>query len=107
MGPLGLAIAGVIAGIALLDQKLHFLKPTFDWLIGAFNKVNDAVKDAFGGFNPFLGILGLLTTKTDSVAAAEDKLEQAQRNAIDTQRELTDARRQARRESERPESASR
>ena len=97
-GPLGLAIAGAIAGIALLDQKLHFLKPTFDLLIGAFNKVNDAVKGTFGGFNPLLGILGLLTMKTDSVAAAEDKLEQAQRKAIDTQRELTDARRQARRE---------
>lgn len=44
MGPWGIAIAAIVAGIVLLDHKFHFLGPTLKWLKGAFNDVLDWLK---------------------------------------------------------------
>jgi chromosome segregation ATPase len=69
-GPLGKGIAVVVAAVALLDQKFHFLKPILDAIRGIFDKFGDFVHhnpfaELAGGVIAFTGAIKLLRLALD------------------------------------------
>jgi hypothetical protein len=70
MSPIGLiviAVAGLAAGILLLDSKFHFLQPTLDYIIGLFSHLWDIIQAVGGAIMSIPGV-GALVSGVSSVA---------------------------------------
>ena len=57
IGIIVLAIAGLVAGIVLLDQKFHFIQPTLEWFSNALGSIAGFLRNVADAImnNPIVG----------------------------------------------------